>query len=145
MKWLTGADKVVDKFSGTLLKRTRCPETSLKATLWMQEYWSGVPLPSLLLELSSLILHFSAVPSGALFPGNSLCLRTADGPHRAHLAALLLSHVAWAPDARPVCCVLEPVSLPDGLRAAGDPLSHMRRRLRGPGGSRLSTALPRSA
>lgn len=44
------------------------------------------------------------------------------GPLPAHLAALPLSHVVWAPDARPVCCVLEAISPPAFLTACVLPL-----------------------
>ena len=33
------------QFSGTLLKRTRCPDTSLKATLWMKAQHEGALTP----------------------------------------------------------------------------------------------------
>ena len=33
------------EFSGTLLKRTRCPDTSLKATLWMKAQHEGALTP----------------------------------------------------------------------------------------------------
>ena len=37
------------QFSGTLLKRTRCPDTSLKATLWMKAQHEGALTPSCIL------------------------------------------------------------------------------------------------
>ena len=45
------------QFSGTLLKRTRCPETSLKATLWMKAQHEGALTPPCIVRKNPQVPH----------------------------------------------------------------------------------------
>ena len=45
------------QFSGTLLKRTRCPDTSLKATLWMKAQHEGALTPLCIVRKNPQVPH----------------------------------------------------------------------------------------
>ena len=45
------------QFSGTLLKRTRCPDTSLKATLWMKAQHEGALIPLCIVRKNPQVPH----------------------------------------------------------------------------------------